>query len=55
MPQIVDTPIEFTCPVCGKIIKTLGGEGLLGPIPLVWHGGKDGKDYCRCGSKKVNK
>jgi len=55
MPKIVDTPIVFTCPVCGKITKIMGGEGMLGPLPFDWHGRRDGKDYCRCGEKQAKK
>mgnify|MGYP001171345432 CR=1 FL=1 len=55
MAQIVGTPIEFRCPVCGKITKIMGGEGMLGPIPFGWRGGKDEKDFCHCGEKKAKK
>jgi hypothetical protein len=55
MPKIVDTPIVFTCPVCGKITKIMGGEGMLGPIPLDWHIGKNRREYCHCGEKQPKK
>jgi len=55
MSQIVDTPIEFRCPVCGKITKILGGEGSLGLAPIIWHGRWEEKDFCHCGEKKAQK
>jgi hypothetical protein len=55
MPKIVDTPIEFRCPVCGKITKILGGEGSLGLPQINWRGGRNEKDFCHCGEKKAKK
>jgi hypothetical protein len=55
MTKIVDTPIVFTCPVCGKITKVLGGEGSLGLPQINWRGGRDEKDFCHCGEKNVKK
>jgi len=55
MAQIVDTPIEFRCPVCGKIQKILGGEGRLGPLPLDLLRRKHGNEYCRCGMTQAKK
>jgi len=55
MTKIVDTPIEFRCPVCGKITAIMGGEGSLGLPHIDWRRGRDGKDFCHCGDKKTNR
>jgi len=51
MTKIIDTPIEFRCPVCGKITKVLGGEGTLGTFdsgPIIR---RDNDEWCQCGRK----
>jgi len=55
MSNIVDNPIEFRCPVCGKLRTVLSGEGFVPPVPLDPLFRKDDKEYCQCNRTKAKK
>jgi hypothetical protein len=55
MSNIVDNPIEFRCPVCGKLRTVLSGEGIVPPVPLDPLFRKDDKEYCQCNRTKAKK
>ena len=55
MAQIVDTPIEFRCPVCGKIQVVMSGGGIIPPVIIDPLFRRDGEDYCQCGKKQAKK